>query len=81
MPKEARQIYKTNELPFLLRLVAPFNKRIGLPYNITAYTSAHAAKLVLLIPALAVFGAANALFTGRLRLERAAAPRSIGTGN
>jgi uncharacterized protein len=54
VPKEARQIYKTNELPFLLRLVAPFNKRIGLPYNITAYTSAHAAKLVLLIPALAV---------------------------
>jgi hypothetical protein len=54
VPKEARQIYKTSELPFLLRLVAPFNKRIGLPYNITAYTSAHAAKLVLLIPALAV---------------------------
>ncbi len=54
VPKEARQIYKTNELPFLLRLVAPFNKRIGLPYNITAYTSAHASKLVLLIPALAV---------------------------
>lgn len=54
VPKEARQIYKTNELPFLLRLVAPFNKRIGLPYNITAYTSAHASKLILLIPALAV---------------------------
>jgi TRAP-type uncharacterized transport system substrate-binding protein len=54
VPKEARQIYKTNELPFLLRLVAPFNKRIGLPYNITAYTNAHAAKLVLLIPVLAV---------------------------
>jgi NMT1-like family len=54
VPKEARQIYKTNELPFLLRLVAPFNKRIGLPYNITAYTNAHAAKLILLIPALAV---------------------------
>ena len=54
VPKEARQIYRTNELPFLLRLIAPFNKRIGLPYNITAYTSAHAAKLVLLIPVLAV---------------------------
>jgi uncharacterized protein len=54
VPKEARQVYKTNELPFLLRLVAPFNKRIGLPYNITAYTNAHAAKLVLLIPVLAV---------------------------
>jgi len=54
VPKEARQIYKTNELPFLLRLLAPFNQRIGLPYNVTAYASAHAAKLVLLIPALAV---------------------------
>jgi hypothetical protein len=54
VPKEARQIYKTNELPFLLRLIAPFNKRIGLPYNVTAFTTAHAAKLVLLIPVLAV---------------------------
>jgi hypothetical protein len=54
VPKEARQVYKTNELPFVLRLIAPFNKRLGLPYNVTAYTSAHAAKLVLLIPALAV---------------------------
>jgi uncharacterized protein len=54
VPKEARQIYKSNELPFVLRLIAPFNTRIGLPYNVTAYASAHAAKLVLLIPALAV---------------------------
>jgi len=54
VPKEARQVYKSNELPFLLRLIAPFNKWMGLPYNATAYTSAHAAKLVLLIPALAV---------------------------
>jgi uncharacterized protein len=54
VPKEARQVYKSNELPFLLRLIAPFNKRLGLPYSLTAYTSAHAAKLVLLIPALAV---------------------------
>jgi TRAP-type uncharacterized transport system substrate-binding protein len=54
VPKEARQIYKSNELPFVLRLIAPFNQRIGLPYSVTAYTSAHAAKLVLLIPALAV---------------------------
>jgi hypothetical protein len=54
VPKEARQIYKTNELPFVLRLIAPFNQRLGLPYSVTAYTSAHAAKLVLLIPLLAV---------------------------
>jgi len=54
VPKEARQVYKTNELPFVLRLIAPLNKRLGLPYNVTAYASAHAAKLVLLIPALAV---------------------------
>ena len=54
VPKEARQIYKTNELPFVLRLIAPLNKRLGLPYNVTAYASAHAAKLVLLIPVLAV---------------------------
>jgi uncharacterized protein len=54
VPKEARQIYKTNELPFVLRLIAPFNQRLGLPYSVTAYASAHAAKLVLLIPLLAV---------------------------
>src|SRR5689334_8142847 len=54
VPKEARQIYKTNELPFVLRLIAPFNQRLSLPYSVTAYTSAHAAKLVLLIPLLAV---------------------------
>ena len=54
VPPQARQVYKTNEVPFMLRLMAPFNKRMGLPYNFTAYASAHAAKLVLLIPVLAV---------------------------
>jgi TRAP-type uncharacterized transport system substrate-binding protein len=54
VPNDARVVYKTGELPFLLRLIAPINYRIGVPFSYTAFVSAHAAKLVLLIPLLAV---------------------------
>lgn len=52
--KEARLVYKTGELPFVLRLVAPANKRFGIPFSITAFMAAHGSKLILLIPVLAV---------------------------
>jgi len=38
----------------MLRLIAPINYRAGVPFEYTSFISAHAAKLVLLIPLLAV---------------------------
>ncbi|MDX2202904.1 MAG: TAXI family TRAP transporter solute-binding subunit [Hyphomicrobiaceae bacterium] len=52
--KEARLFYKTGEMPLILRLAAPANKRVGVPFSVTAFMAAHGAKLVLLIPVLAV---------------------------
>lgn len=52
--REARLIYKTGELPLILRSAAPVNHRLGIPFSVTAFMSAHGAKLVLLIPAFAV---------------------------
>ncbi len=52
--RDARLIYRTGELPFILRASAPINHRFGVPFSVTAFMSAHGAKLVLLIPALAV---------------------------
>jgi NMT1 family protein len=54
VPDDARVVYRSNELPFMLRLIAPINSRMGLPFGYTSFVSAHAAKLVLLIPLLAV---------------------------
>ncbi len=54
VPDEARVIYKTGELPFMLRQLAPINYRLGVPFVYTSFISAHAAKLVLIIPLLAV---------------------------
>ena len=54
VPDDARVVYRSNELPFMLRLIAPINSRMGLPFAYTSFVSAHAAKLVLLIPLLAV---------------------------
>jgi TRAP-type uncharacterized transport system substrate-binding protein len=51
---DARLVYKSGELPFTLRVLAPITRRMGLPFSYTAYASNHAAKLVLLIPVLAV---------------------------
>jgi TRAP transporter TAXI family solute receptor len=51
---DARVVYRTNELPFMLRLMGPINMRMGVPFSYTAFASNHAAKLVLLIPLLAV---------------------------
>jgi TRAP transporter TAXI family solute receptor len=54
VPSESRQIYKTGELPFVLRVLGPVNHRANVPFYYTAYANAHAAKLVLLIPLLAI---------------------------
>src|SRR5262245_23495787 len=51
---EARPIYKLGELPFLLRLLAPINKQIGLPFSATTFMWTHAVTLLLLIPILAI---------------------------
>ena len=54
MAEDARFVYKSGELPFTLRVLAPVTKRAGVPFSYTSYASNHAAKLVLLIPVLAV---------------------------
>jgi hypothetical protein len=54
VPDDARVVYKSGELPFVLRLLAPISHRVGMPFQYTSFVSAHAAKLVLLIPLLAV---------------------------
>jgi uncharacterized protein len=55
MSNDALLVYRTGELPLLLRFLAPLNKRLGLPFSLTAFASAYAAQTVLLlIPLLAV---------------------------
>jgi len=54
VPNDARVVHKSGELPFVLRLVAPLNARMGVPFSYTAFVSAHASKLILLLPLLAV---------------------------
>jgi uncharacterized protein len=51
---EARAIYKSGELPFLLRVLAPMNQKMGMPFSATVFAWKHAATLVVLIPVLAV---------------------------
>jgi uncharacterized protein len=52
---DALTVYRTGELPLLLRILAPFNKRLGLPFSLTAFVNAHGAQtILLLIPLLAV---------------------------
>lgn len=51
---DARLVYKSGELPLMLRVLAPTNQRFGVPFSVTAFASAHGAKLILLIPILAV---------------------------
>jgi TRAP-type uncharacterized transport system substrate-binding protein len=51
----ARQLYKSGELPILLRSVAPMAKSLGLPFWVTAFASEHGAHTVLLlIPILSI---------------------------
>jgi TRAP-type uncharacterized transport system substrate-binding protein len=54
VPNDAKIVYKSGELPFVLRHLAPINQRMGVPFSYSSFASDHAAKLVLLIPILAV---------------------------
>jgi uncharacterized protein len=71
VPEDARIVYRSNELPFMLRTIAPINHRLGLSFGFTSFVSAHAAKLVLLIPLLAVilplFKAIPAIYVWNIR--------------
>jgi hypothetical protein len=52
---EALSVHKSGELPPLLRIVAPLNKRLGLPFSLTAFANAHGAQtILLLIPLLVI---------------------------
>jgi TRAP transporter TAXI family solute receptor len=53
--KDARLIYRSGEMPFLLRALAPVNKRLGVPFSVTAFTSSYGAQtILLLIPTLSI---------------------------
>ena len=69
---DALAVHKSGDLPTLLRILAPFNKRLGLPFSFTAFANAHGAQtLLLLIPVLAVvlplMKAIPALYTWSIR--------------
>ena len=72
VPADTRSIYKTGELPFLLRFLAPMNARLGIPFSYTAFINSYAAQvLLILIPLLAVIvplaKAIPALYTWNVR--------------
>jgi uncharacterized protein len=71
VPDDARVVHKSGELPFMLRLIAPINYRLGVPFAYTSFIGAHATKLVLLIPLFAVilplFRAVPALYVWMIR--------------
>ena len=53
--RDALSLYKTGDLPFLLRSVAPMNNRLGIPFWVTAYLHKHGtATVLLLIPILSI---------------------------
>lgn len=55
LSSDARLVYKSGELPWLLARIAPVNKELGLPFGVTAFANAHGAQtLLLLIPALTI---------------------------
>lgn len=53
--RDAKVMFKTGELPFLLRAVAPFNERVGIPFWVTGYLHEHGTRtLLILIPLLSI---------------------------
>lgn len=55
LAKDARHVYRSGDLPFLLGLLAPLNNRLGIPFSITAFGNAHGFQTVLLlIPLLTI---------------------------
>jgi hypothetical protein len=52
---DALAVYRTGEVPWLLRMLAPLNKRLHIPFAFTAFANAHGAQtILLLIPLFAV---------------------------
>ena len=52
---EARQVYKTGELPYLLSKAVPVAQQLRVPFGVAAFADAHGAQSVLLlIPALTI---------------------------
>jgi TRAP-type uncharacterized transport system substrate-binding protein len=69
---ETRAIYKSGELPILLRHLAPLNASMGIPFSFTAFVSSYTARaLLILIPLLAIMvplsRALPALYTWMVR--------------
>ena len=55
VPPEVRAIYKTGELPVLLRTLVPVSARLGLPFSFTAFVSSYGGQaLLVLIPIVAL---------------------------
>jgi hypothetical protein len=53
--KDARAVYKSGELPMLLRNLAPVSARMGMPFSFTAFISSYAGQaLLVLIPIAAL---------------------------
>ena len=53
--RDATTLYKTGELPFLLRTVGPLNASLGIPFWVTAYLHKHGTSTILvLIPILSI---------------------------
>ncbi len=53
LASQARHLYKSGELPFLIRTIGPLNNRLGLPFSITSLVSTYGVQaLLVLIPAL-----------------------------
>ncbi len=51
--KDARAVYKTGELPLLLRNLAPVSARLGMPFSFTAFVSSYAGQVLLVLIPLA----------------------------
>src|SRR5262249_17036473 len=52
---ESRTIYKSGELPVMLRTLVPISAYLGLPFSFTAFVSSYAGHaLIILIPLLAL---------------------------
>lgn len=53
--RDAAAVYKSGELPFLLRSIAPVNAKMGIPFWVTAYLHKNGTSTVLLlIPILSI---------------------------
>ena len=53
--KDTRAVYKSGDLPLVLRHLAPLNAQFGVPFSFTAFAHSYAARaLLILIPLLAL---------------------------